>query len=82
MKTPNATQWAQSGGQEDIGQIFTQNADFHKGMAQNKTATPPLSFWLPKNYGSELSFEVLCDFIPQQLHYGRFCTFSSQNCLI
>ena len=42
----HTTQWAQSGGQGDIGQIFIQNADFHEGMAQNKTATPPLSFWL------------------------------------
>ena len=34
----SAAQCAESGGQGDLGQIFIQNADFHKGMAKNKTA--------------------------------------------
>ena len=49
-------QWAESGGQEDLGPIFVQNVNFQEGMVQNKTPTTPLSFWLPKN--KDQSFQM------------------------
>ena len=41
-------QCAESGGQEDLGQIFIQNANIQDGMALNNTASMPLSFWFQK----------------------------------
>ena len=40
------THWAESGGQEDLGQIIIQNADFHEGMTQSNTLTATFSFLL------------------------------------
>ena len=52
----NDSQWAESGGQGDLGQIFVQSVNFQEHMAQKRTATNPLSFWHQKN--TDQSFQM------------------------
>ena len=49
----NIAQWAESGGQGDLGQIFIKNVNFQEGRAQNKT---PITLWLQKT--TDQSFQM------------------------
>ena len=55
-------QWAESGGQGDLGQFFIQNANFYEAWYKISMLPLPWASGYKKKHRSELSFEVLLDY--------------------